>query len=303
MADEPSTADEASAEKAYAAAAEAVSAKPETPAEAPPVGEVAFPPKAKRTPKTKAPAPAVAAAPAATKEPAPKKAPKPRRKAAAKPAALKSTTVSRKAAPKAVAKPKVLAAKPKKAVAKKASKPVAKPVAVAKPKPIKKPAGTIKPTVVAMAVLNQLKDKTMDTAEITSKIKTAVSEVQEKAKEALDKGAAAFSEYNDFSKGNLEAVVESGKILASGMQSLGTTMVSDGKAAFETLSSEVKELTKVKSPTDFLKLQTEFMRKNFDTAVAYTSKNSEAMLKIASDAAAPISGRFSLALDKIKKAA
>jgi phasin family protein len=98
-------------------------------------------------------------------------------------------------------------------------------------------------------------------------------------------------------------VVQSGKILATGMQSLGSAMAADTKAAFETLTAEAKELTTVKTPADFFKLQTEFLRRNFDTAVAMTSKNSEAVLKIASDAAAPISGRFSLAVEKVKKAA
>lgn len=287
MADKPETEAEASAEKAYAAAAEAVSVKPEPvvePVAEPAPAEVEFPSKAKRAAKPKA-----AAKPAA----------KPAAKKAAKPAVAKTAPK-----PKPVAKPKP-AAKTKPVAAKAPAK--AKPKAAAKPKPKPKtpakPASTVKPAIAAKTMFQQLKDKTMDTAEFTSKMKSAVAEVQEKAKEALDKGAAAFSEYNEFSKGNLEAVVESGKILATGMQSLGTSMVADSKAAFDTLTSEVKELTSVKTPADFFKLQTEFMKRNFDSAVALTSKNSEAVLKVASDAAAPISGRFSLAVEKIKKAA
>jgi phasin family protein len=143
----------------------------------------------------------------------------------------------------------------------------------------------------------------MDTTEFTTKIKSAVGEAQVKAKEAFDKGAATFGEYNEFSKGNLEAVVASGKILASGMQSLGTTFVEDSKSALEILTAEVKELASVKSPTDFFKLQAAFLRRNFDTVVATTSKNSEAVLKLASEAAAPISARVNLAVEKVKQTA
>jgi phasin family protein len=277
------------AEKAYAAAAEAVSAKPEIKAEAETKPEpaveapaVQFPPKASRTPKAKATTPAPVAAKA-----------KPARKVAAKPAVAKPAPKAKKT--KVVAKAKSAApAKPKT---------VAKPKVSAKPKTTRKPAAAAKPAVSAQSVFQKLKDKTMDTTQFTTKMKSAVAEVQVKAKEAFDKGAAAFGEYNEFSKGNLEAVVESGKILASGVQSLGSTFVADSKANFETLTAEVKELAAVKSPTDFFKLQAAFVKRNFDLAVAQTSKNSEAVLKLANDAAAPISGRVSLAVEKIKKAA
>ena len=59
----------------------------------------------------------------------------------------------------------------------------------------------------------------------------------------------------------------------------------------------------VKTPADFFKLQGEMMRRNFDAAVATTSKHSEAMVKLAGDAFAPISTRVSLAVEKVKQAA
>ena len=45
------------------------------------------------------------------------------------------------------------------------------------------------------------------------------------------------------------------------------------------------------------------MRAHFDAAVAASSKNSEAMLKLANEAFQPISNRVSLAVEKIKHAA
>lgn len=285
MADKPEIEAEASAEKAYAAAAEAVSPKAEPvtePVPAPAPAEVEFPSKAKRVTAPQAEAAKPAVKPAATKASKPAQ-PKP---------AAKAKPIAAKKAVKTKPKPKAAAVK---------AKPAAKPAKAIKPIPAK-PA-TIKSAPAAKTMFQQLKDKTMDTAEFTTKMKSAVADVQVKAKEALDKGAAAFSDYNEFSKGNLEAVVESSKILAAGVQTLGTTAVADTKTAFETLTAEVKELASVKSPADFFKLQAAFVRRNFDLAVAQTSKNSEAMLKLANDVAAPISGRVSLAVEKIKKAA
>jgi phasin family protein len=146
----------------------------------------------------------------------------------------------------------------------------------------------------------QLKEIPMD---VTSSIKDAVSGAQEKAKEAFTKTSAAATEYGEFAKGNAEAFVESGKILASGLKALGTTIVADGKSAFETASADVKSLTSVKSPTDLFQLQSDLLRRNFDSAVAFGSKTSEAMMKLTNDMMAPISTRVNLAVEKIKTVA
>ena len=308
---------EAAAEKAYAAAAEAQPVKSAEPTPAPveapakietaPVvetaaPEVVFPSKAKRAPKPKADVPAVAAPLAAKPAPAPVAQP------AAKTALLRSSSLK---APSAGTARRAPAQKTfKKAVA---AKPVAQPNLPPKASPASKAAPKAKATPQPKAaapkiaapktVFQQLKEKTMETTEFTTKLKSAVGEAQTKAKEAFDKGAATFSEYSDFSKGNLEAVVASGKILASGVQSLGTTFIADSKTAFEILTAEVKELAAAKSPTDFFKLQVALARRNFDGAVAYGSKNSEAVLKLANEVAAPISARINLAVEKVKQAA
>lgn len=131
----------------------------------------------------------------------------------------------------------------------------------------------------------------------------AVAEAQTKAKAAFEKSSSLFGEFGDFTKGNLEAVVESGKILAEGLQGIGSELVAEGRTSFATMTGDIKELAAVKSPTDFFKLQGDILRKNFDTAVAYGSKNSETMLKLVSDAVAPISGRVSVAMEKARSAA
>ena len=155
---------------------------------------------------------------------------------------------------------------------------------------------------------NQIKDTIMTktkatTEDYTAKIKDVVATAQDRAKAAFEKTSAYASEYGEFTKGNLEAVVESSKILAAGLQDMGKTYVAEGKSAVETITADVKIIAGVKSPADFFKLQGEMMRRNFDAAVATTSKHSEAMVKLAGDAFAPISTRVSLAVEKVKQAA
>ncbi|MCB2076183.1 MAG: phasin family protein [Novosphingobium sp.] len=300
MADKDDSTAAASAEKAFAAASEAESAPPE-PETMPVTAEAVEPAKSPESeavtesvveenkPEVVA-APAVEPAPASVaKKPAPKAAAKPKAPAKAKPITVKAT-------PKAKAAPK-----PRKTPAKAAaSKPTPK-TPPAKPAPAKKPATSIAAKIPSVS---QIKEKTMSkTSELSEGLHKVMTGSQEKAKAAFEKGKAVFGEASEFTKGNVEAMVESGKIFASGVQTMGSDFVADSKEAMETMTSDVKELAAVKSPTDFVKTQTEIMRRNFDTAMAKGSKNSEAMLKLASDTFAPISARFSLAIEKVKKAA
>ena len=264
---------EAEAEKAYAQAAAVVEAKAEPKIAAPAAASAA---------KVEAPKVAEKAAPALD--------------AAAKPAAKKAVVKAVVAKKAAVAKKVDM----KKAVVKKAA---ARPVAIKKI--VKQVAAK---SAAKVTPFNKLKDTIMTktkttTEDYTAKVKDVVATAQDRAKAAFEKTSAYASEYGEFTKGNLEAVVESGKILAAGLQDMGKTYVAEGKSAVETMTADVKEIAGVKSPADFFKLQGELMRRNFDAAVASTSKHSEAMVKLAGDAFAPISTRVSLAVEKVKQAA
>lgn len=144
---------------------------------------------------------------------------------------------------------------------------------------------------------------TFPSFDFAAPFQTAFSDFQEKAKAAYEKGNSVFGDYSEFAKGNVEAMVESTKILAAGLQEMTSAYVSEGRAGFEALTAEVKELAAAKSPTDFLKLQNDLAKKHFDDAVAAASKHSEALMKLANEAAQPISTRVTLAVEKIKAAA
>ena len=116
------------------------------------------------------------------------------------------------------------------------------------------------------------------TTEFTEKMQTAFKDASEKAKAALEKSQASFGELGEFAKGNVEALVESTKILSTGLQELGKGYATEGKTAFETLTSEFKDLAAAKTPTELLEKQSALLRKHFDAAVAASSKNSEAQI-------------------------
>ena len=231
---------------------------------------------------------------------------------AAEPAAPVETAAIAKAVKRKPAKTKPAAGKARKkpaakqAVAKKAASP-SKPLPAKKAKPAaKKPAAkpaTQPPTISQLKETIMATAETATTVDYTTKAKEMAADMQTRAKAAYDKGTEMTKEAVEFQKGNLEALVESGKILVSGMQDLGRTYADEAKSAAETVQGDVKKVAEIKSPTELFQLQGDIARRNFDAMVSATSKNTEAMLKLVNDAFAPVSNRMSLAAEKVGKAA
>ncbi|MGI8943367.1 MAG: phasin family protein [Qipengyuania sp.] len=142
-----------------------------------------------------------------------------------------------------------------------------------------------------------------NTNDFTQTVKQAAAEAQTRLKTAYDKGTELTGELAEFQKANVEALVESGKILAAGMQDLGRVYIEEAKSAAETVTGDVKQMAAIKSPTELFQLQGEIARRNFEAAVAQTSKNAEAMMKLANDVFAPLSSRASRAAENFSKAA
>ena len=222
-------------------------------------------------------APKVDAAPVAKKIAAPKKAP----------AAKKATPVKKAAA---------------KTVKKTASKtPVKKPV-LARKAAVK----TSKPAAPKTNPVIKLKDTIMATAkntDIAATAKDVIADVQTRAKTAYAQTTVLASEATEFTKANVEAVVESGKIFIAGAQELLKDNVETGKTVIETVTEDAKKVAAVKSPTELFQLQGEIARRNFDAMVSYGSKRTEAWVKLYNEAFAPISNRVSVAVEKVKTAA
>ena len=144
----------------------------------------------------------------------------------------------------------------------------------------------------------------METIETNvAKAQAFFADFNDRAKAAVEKSTVLIAEANEFAKGNLEAVVESGKIAAKGFESLGQDAAEFSRNSFETATAALKGMSAVKSPTELFKLQSDFFKTSFDSYVAEASKNTEALMKLAGEAAQPLSSRVALAAEKVKLAA
>lgn len=228
--------------------------------------------------------------------------PAPAKKAASKKAPVEKVAVEKTAA-KTTAKK---AAPPKKTVAAKtaAKKTAVKKTPAKKAAPKRKPAAAKQTPSTKETIMTKAQEKAADLAsQAKTQAQEGMADIQARAKTAFDKSSEIANEMGEFTKGNVEAVVESGKILAAGMQDIAKGFVAEGKTAVETMTADVKEVAAVKSPTEFVQLQSKIASRNFDATVATFSKNTETFVKLANDAFAPLSGRMSLAMEKVRKAA
>jgi phasin family protein len=140
-------------------------------------------------------------------------------------------------------------------------------------------------------------------AEATERMKSFTGEAKAHAESAVEKGTKAFAEASDFAKGNVEAIVASGRAAAKGVEALSQDAADYGRKSFETATTAFRGLSTAKSPTELFKLQSDFAKSSFDASVAQASKMSEALIKIMGEVFEPLSTRAALAVDKVRSAA
>lgn len=125
-------------------------------------------------------------------------------------------------------------------------------------------------------------------------------DVNERAKTAIERNSRVAEELTELTKGNVEAIVASTKVAAKGVETLGQELAEFSRKSFEDASAAMKGIADVKSPTDFFRLQSDFARGQFDLMVAESAKMSEKMIKLAGQAAEPITGRYSVAAERVR---
>jgi phasin family protein len=126
---------------------------------------------------------------------------------------------------------------------------------------------------------------------------------QTEMKVNMDKAFKTAEEFISFGQGNVEAVMQSGQIWATGVQDLSKSFAGLAQAQMEQTMALWKSLAGVKSLKEAVDLQATLARTSVETAMSETGKLTDASLKLAEQAMAPITARVSLAVEKFGRAA
>jgi phasin family protein len=158
-------------------------------------------------------------------------------------------------------------------------------------------------------VADEVKEATVSVAgEIVEAAKVQVTKTssgietsQLQMKEGITKTMKTAEEVVAFGQGNVEALIKSGQIWSAGVQDLSKQMASSMQASYEEAMAAFKALTSVKSFKEAVDLQVGFARSAVEKGMTESSKYTDASIKLAEQAIAPISSRMTLAAEKFSK--
>jgi phasin family protein len=95
--------------------------------------------------------------------------------------------------------------------------------------------------------------------------------------------------------------MKASQIYASGFQDISKHIAASSKASIEESVAFTKSLMGVKSVKEAVDLQTGFAKSSIEKAVSETNKITDASVKLAEQAVAPITARISLAVETFGK--
>ncbi|MCM8558472.1 phasin family protein [Sphingomicrobium sediminis] len=133
------------------------------------------------------------------------------------------------------------------------------------------------------------------------KVEEMIAAAGKQGEEFIAKGKHAGEELAEMTKANIEAMIEAGRIYAGGAKDLGTELIEDGRNQFDAASDNLRKFAEAKNPQEFVALQSELAKAQFDQFVAEGSKLTEKMVKLAGDVMQPVQNRASVNAEKVKE--
>ncbi len=139
-----------------------------------------------------------------------------------------------------------------------------------------------------------------ETKASTHRSRPANAKPMAKAKKTMDSVTKTTDELSSFQSGNAEAFLKSGQVWVAGCQAITEAMSATAQAQLEYTLSTWKALSTVKSLQEAVEIQSSLARLAVQKTLEGTGKITEVSLKLAVEAIAPIAGRVTLAVEKLR---
>ena len=102
-----------------------------------------------------------------------------------------------------------------------------------------------------------------------------------------------------FGQANIEAFMKSGQIWSAGIQDLSARVAASAQASIEETMSAMRAMSGVTSLRDAVELQTGLAKATLEKTMNETGRMAETSLRLAEQAAAPITARVTAAVDMV----
>ena len=127
---------------------------------------------------------------------------------------------------------------------------------------------------------------------------TAQQEQMEKASAQVMKG---YEELTALTKGNVDAFVQSGTVVAKGAEEAGKQVAAFTQSSLEKGVSNAKSMLAVKTIQELVELQKAYTKASLDAFVSESTKLQELTVKVANEALAPLSARVNATVEVLSK--
>jgi phasin family protein len=134
-------------------------------------------------------------------------------------------------------------------------------------------------------------------AQTTEAFETFSTAGNKALKDSFEKAAAAFGDFNAFSKDNVEALVASASSAGKGAEKINARVASYAKQALEDGVEVAKKAAAVKSVQELLELQSEYAKASPDTYMGEVNKLADLYATTLKDAFKPLNERVTAAVE------
>ena len=120
---------------------------------------------------------------------------------------------------------------------------------------------------------------TAQTEQAITMAKSSFEQIATQSREAMEQSLKTVSAVTEMTRGNVDALLDSTRAASSGLQAIAQDVSAYTKDSMERTASAARALTQARTPPELFKLQSEFARAEFATAIAEYTKLSQAMFQ------------------------
>jgi phasin family protein len=121
-------------------------------------------------------------------------------------------------------------------------------------------------------------------------------------KDNIEKSLAALSDFNGYSKQNMEAAIASATAAAKGAESLGAQALAYSKKSMEDGVAAAQALASTKSVQEAVEFQTAFVKTSMEAYMAELTKMSDTVASSVKDTFKPINERVTALVERVQAA-
>lgn len=132
-------------------------------------------------------------------------------------------------------------------------------------------------------------------------IDESVAAAKTQAEKLQEQLAKSYEEFAALSKGNVEAVVASSAVVVKGAEDFSKAYATLTKTFFEKYVAAGKAVLAAKSVDEVVAVSNDFAKTSYESLVAEAGKLQELSVQVANEALAPLSARFTIAVEKLAK--